>query len=727
MNSAFPNSGLKFLNHAINCLNRFGDVLSLHANPGETSTNTAPFVRFTVINSSGSALCQVFLEERFFGRFFIEPDEDAKAKVIDAQMAARTFQSCFRSKASSKQLIECELNIKEDDRENRIEISLNYDTNLNIRHSLTYEARRGLVPMGTVGPHLIRLSPQTSKAWLDQFLSASTSTRFGEVTLWCYDDVCLLKAKHEDLPTLKEECKRGIQTSLKVAIDDLDIFDVEREELLTFALKEFRAALALAETLSVPVDLRFSEGGEPLFVELRTSEGARVVTVLATSTNDVTESADQSTAQARAGEEVRQNPNTTRARAAAAPADNNAATNANCGDGQVLSRGRSQFTVPSRAATSQWMPANDNGAARAHASSVRGSKLDSGSLRTVLESQASQHLSLSSSRGVGNIQQGTPMESTQMQNDNARRMSEEHDAPPLFRGGSQATTAPMATEGIPFDDEADANDLEADKAGLDALEAYERATQTQQPQKEPGSQLLSQLYLHSVAGRKAVAGVAERAQREEGEEEGGEERRRRMEEEQRELAAIAQTLAEGSMAAAASASSLRLRPRPKATPAASSAHAGGNMSPSANAVVLHEQAGSPGKAPNAKDVTHADLDEFEPLPIDASNELLGVQLDMEGATPPRSSAAMMDQAIVTIGAPKSEASSHAEEAGGDESLGDEPLDETLPEDSARPTRSLPLLQGSTLLADSEMESDDEDEEDDEAMQATQIEKYEALF
>lgn len=164
--------------------------------------------------------------------------------------------------------MDCELNVIEESLKSRVEVSLNYDTGehvasfqwqhsstgaqplpkppcsgLKIKHQLTYEAKRGLIPMAQEGPNRIRLSTQATKTWLDQFLNASTSTRFGEVTMWCYDDVCLLKAKHEDLPTLKDTRKRGIQTSLKVAIEDLDIFEVEDEQLLTFSLKEFKVSM----------------------------------------------------------------------------------------------------------------------------------------------------------------------------------------------------------------------------------------------------------------------------------------------------------------------------------------------------------------------------------------------------------------------------------------------------------------------------------------------------
>lgn len=91
---------------------------------------------------------------------------------------------------------------------------------------------------------MIRLSCGTVKAWLDSFLNSSM--RFGSVTLWCYEDVCQLKAKCEELPSINDRYKKGMQTSLRVALEDLDEYDVQREELLTFPLKEFRVNLSLS-------------------------------------------------------------------------------------------------------------------------------------------------------------------------------------------------------------------------------------------------------------------------------------------------------------------------------------------------------------------------------------------------------------------------------------------------------------------------------------------------
>lgn len=124
--------------------------------------------------------------------------------------------------------------------------------------------------------------------------NGAQSHKVGEVTFYVSPEVCDLQVHHEELPTathrkLPTSSKTGISTSVTMEPDAFTKYRISREELLTFPLKEFKAGLQLADQLMVGIELRFSMGGEPLFVTIRHASGIKVVVVLATSTYSVIE------------------------------------------------------------------------------------------------------------------------------------------------------------------------------------------------------------------------------------------------------------------------------------------------------------------------------------------------------------------------------------------------------------------------------------------------------
>ena len=232
-----------------------------------------------------------------------------------------------------------------------------------------------------------------------------------------------------------------------------------------------QAALALADALNVNVRLRFSEGGEPLFIEMQTEAGAKIVMVITTEPHDVTE--DRPT-----DETSRPNPNHVR-ELEAQKKGNDAAGSASGTENGAPSQ--SQLAVSAR-------------------SSIKNSIVGRASrtLATRVESQPTQAGSLadgSKSRIAPN--ESTPMRSAPLKK--RTRPDEEEDEHegqgqvPLFRDGYDNTqqTLPMpgaSAGGQPFVDEDYENDWEADQAGINALEEYERTQATQTQQEEESRQ-----------------------------------------------------------------------------------------------------------------------------------------------------------------------------------------------------------------------------------------------
>lgn len=393
-----------------------------------------------------------------------------------------------------------------------------------------------------------------------------------------------------------------------------------------------QAALSLADALSIPLDLRFNEGGDPLFILMATPEGARIKIILATSTNDVTETTDQSggaQAQNRHGEPQRPNPNVARWKErelaeaqAAAARSGSASTNAEAADGAQSGDTRASVSASGRRGSSFAKTSNAEGRGRTAAAKR------SRTLRTAIESQPSEATQNANRTGMREV----PMESTPF----GRRDTEgPFGRQELFLGGSQMSQEAPPPASKPFDPQEDEDDLDADDAGLEALEEYERATQIQ------------------------------------------------LREQQKMEAEVHQN---------GSTSNARPRPRPRL--------AAGAMSSSSKQ--------SPDRPKSNREVTHEDLENFEPLPMDdhSADQLVGLELE---DTDLHSDPPVQPRAVIRVAASSAAPQNASEMRSGRPS---DP-DATQPEESA--------FMDEEGTQDTRM-TESQEEEPDSAMQSTPAKK-----
>ncbi|KAK0519080.1 hypothetical protein OC842_007566, partial [Tilletia horrida] len=98
----------------------------------------------------------------------------------------------------------------------------------------------------------------------------------GEVILHCVLELCIVKVEEVDSAGRLENrpgdthgtLLRSIQTQVRIELQESISYDVNQVIHLTFALKEFRAAIALAESLDLSLQNRFGIKDQPLFILL---------------------------------------------------------------------------------------------------------------------------------------------------------------------------------------------------------------------------------------------------------------------------------------------------------------------------------------------------------------------------------------------------------------------------------------------------------------------------
>ncbi|KAK0564506.1 hypothetical protein OC861_004251 [Tilletia horrida] len=304
-----PNPVVAF-NHALTCLAKFGDNLSLQATRFDDGQG---LLRLSTINSSSSAFAAFFFYATFFEHLTVrlpadyEPVQPGTRSKVECQLHAKAIGSILKSR-HNKGLEKCELHITQPLPSNRTDPSQHateqnpaLEPRLLLRlhcahgvvktHKLTYEPKKSLYPTANPYPGaLFVLGPRTASEWLDHFLSArgtgpgsgpgkqnlpgASPGPAGEVSLHCGPDFCIVKNKEIDLGARldgrlgdnRASALRSIQTQVRIDMQDFQAYDVPEVIYLTFPLKEFKAAIMLAESLNLSLEVRFGPHDQPLFI-----------------------------------------------------------------------------------------------------------------------------------------------------------------------------------------------------------------------------------------------------------------------------------------------------------------------------------------------------------------------------------------------------------------------------------------------------------------------------
>ncbi|BGP39550.1 hypothetical protein JCM10449v2_003501 [Rhodotorula kratochvilovae] len=291
-------AALKQFTRALTCLSRIGDDLDFSATQQRLSIST--------VNSSRTAFGIAHFYPRFFAEFLLaDPAADrpykfsitARARLSSSHTRFATnppsrpqpFLSTLRTKSTvesvSIAVLESEGGGADrhrepgvDSGECRLVVHLFCEHGVRKKHSLTYSdpnvqnwARFDLDACTSSWT----ASSRVLKDWTDHFhLRPGSNGAADEITFYCGESACRLKSFNDsgfDVTANPSEkfASRPLATELTVDVGDFDAYDVPEPEVVTFALKDFKSIITLADSLPTALTAHFSSGGRPLMLQLQ--------------------------------------------------------------------------------------------------------------------------------------------------------------------------------------------------------------------------------------------------------------------------------------------------------------------------------------------------------------------------------------------------------------------------------------------------------------------------
>ncbi|GAA5964577.1 hypothetical protein JCM3765_005242 [Sporobolomyces pararoseus] len=307
---------LKHFTRALTCLTKFGEELDFLANSEKVSISS--------VNSSRTGFSVIHFFENFFINYKLLPQTQGGGRKrgngtnnkFKFSVNGKSLLSPLKPKSVST-IESCLIQIGGTETDGigvgttgggecRIIIRLNCQLGVIKTHRLNYS-----------NPNLNnwakfdisncfsswKVSSKILKDWMDHFHLKTTSSGGGgggsstsltdEITFYCKEDSCLLKSfidENSERAMSENELMntRPLTTELSLDVQDFDFYDItlpppstsstssgsnDDSIVYTFALKEFKAIIALADVLGSPITSYFIQGGKPLMIEIP-SEGS---------------------------------------------------------------------------------------------------------------------------------------------------------------------------------------------------------------------------------------------------------------------------------------------------------------------------------------------------------------------------------------------------------------------------------------------------------------------
>ncbi|KAJ7132795.1 Rad9-domain-containing protein [Mycena crocata] len=308
MQATLDASSLKPFTRALACLSRYGEDLAIYATTESLSLSTT--------NSSKSAYCRFKYGRQFFSKYGVgsadawaNDDEDTPA--VTGQLLTKSLLSILRHKTVEKSVERCELSIVEgtnnrsDEDQDGLESKL--IVRLHCKHGVVKTHRLLLLTLAsflapglpdanneshlTVGPRAIRdmiehfpanKGGKSDPQLIWNFGATEVEVRSFESSLDSKGSACLVFGRM----CLDASLGRNqLSTELTISAEEFDVYDVyATPTTIAFHLREFNATIAFAESMSLALELRFTDPAAPLFIDV---EGDSSETLFVISTSQV--------------------------------------------------------------------------------------------------------------------------------------------------------------------------------------------------------------------------------------------------------------------------------------------------------------------------------------------------------------------------------------------------------------------------------------------------------
>ncbi|KAJ7901782.1 Rad9-domain-containing protein [Mycena olivaceomarginata] len=295
MQTTLDASALKPFTRALACLSRYGEDLAIYATTESISLSTT--------NSSKSAYCRFKYGRQFFSKYSVgTPDAwangDEDGPTVSGQLLTKSLLSILRHRTVEKSVERCELSIAEganpannrsDEEHDGLESKL--IVRLHCKHGVVKTHRLLLltltsflapgVPDASNESHLT-VGPRALRDMIEHFPVAK-GARSDPQLIWNFGESEVEVKSFES--SLDAKGRTQLATELTISAEEFDLYDVySTPTTIAFHLREFNATIAFAESMSLALELRFTDPAAPLFIDV---EGDNADTLFVISTSQV--------------------------------------------------------------------------------------------------------------------------------------------------------------------------------------------------------------------------------------------------------------------------------------------------------------------------------------------------------------------------------------------------------------------------------------------------------
>ncbi|KAI5119131.1 hypothetical protein M0805_005737 [Coniferiporia weirii] len=295
MQATLDAKALKPFTKALSCISRYGDEMIIHAGPDS--------LVLTSMNQPKTAFCSITYSRTFFRRYSIAQSrtqastaagpshttggrvsQNEQPPTLKCQLQTKALLSILRHKNTEKSTEKCEFTIidgvdtpEEEVREDEDTLESRLIVRLHCKHGIVKTHRLLLnnptnddAPAIRSGDNESRLVVQSYavKEMIEHFPNAK-GPRSDPELIWRFDDN-EVKVKSME-KGIDAKGKSQLVTELTLGPGEFDVYDIMLAPLtIGFFLREFNAAITLADALLVPVDMRFTRSAEPVYISAET-------------------------------------------------------------------------------------------------------------------------------------------------------------------------------------------------------------------------------------------------------------------------------------------------------------------------------------------------------------------------------------------------------------------------------------------------------------------------
>ncbi|XP_068623725.1 cell cycle checkpoint control protein RAD9A [Battus philenor] len=270
MKCHIPGPNAKVLGRTIHALARFGDELYL-----ESLTDC---ILLRTLNASESAYAMIKFNKNFFSYFNYNYYSTVDKEGLKCKISMKSALNSFKSPAHLDKQVE-NLEIKLDPEQCKLIFQFKCKHGIVKTHfvsTLDCKATQAVYTKDLV-PNRITSSQRILSEAIGNFQSSDD-----EVTLEAFTQSLLLR----NYIDANIDLTKIIRTQINIKASEFDSYVIGTETTVTFTMKEFKALLAFAEALSLPIQLQFETTGKPIVFIIHNGCTFEANFVLATSKAD---------------------------------------------------------------------------------------------------------------------------------------------------------------------------------------------------------------------------------------------------------------------------------------------------------------------------------------------------------------------------------------------------------------------------------------------------------